>query len=71
MTELFDLNSWNCWPTSFIEITDGASLGLIDTERSCPTASSCGTITFSRAMTAIQPTMTTTANLRMFLGRKG
>src|SRR6476661_1823239 len=55
----------------FIEIIDGAWSGVIETERSLPTSSSCGTITFSTAMTAIQPRMIGTANVRIIRGTKG
>ena len=50
-----------------IAATDGASLGDIDTDRISPTTSSCGTVTFSTAMSAIQPRMIGTANRRIHL----
>ena len=37
-----------------IEMTAGASSGLIDTERCLPTSSSCGTEMFRNAATATQ-----------------
>src|ERR1700712_5311298 len=70
MTELFDLNSLKVSPTCFIEITDGASSGLIDTERSFPTTSNCGTTVLPRAMMTIQPRMIGRAKVRMKRGRR-
>ena len=65
MAELSDSNSSKTSPTRFIAITDGASSGLIDTDRIWPTTSSCGTATFSSATTAIQPMMIGIDNRRI------
>src|SRR5258708_28463897 len=69
MTALSDLNSWKSVPTRFIAITDGASSGLIDTDRIWPTTWSCGTVMFRMATTAIQPRMIGTANRRIHFAR--
>ena len=52
-------------PTRFIAITDGASSGLIDTERIWPTTSSCGTTMLRTPMIAIQPRMMGIASRRI------
>jgi hypothetical protein len=44
-------------------------LGDIDTDRIWPTTSSCGTATFSRAMSVIQPTMIGMANRRIHFAK--
>ena len=67
-TELLDLYSLNTSPTRLVAITDCASSGLIDTDRIFPTTSSCGTTTLSKAISAIQPRMIGTANVRMNRG---
>ena len=69
MAELSDSNSSKTWPVRIIAITDGASLGLIDTDRIWPTTSSCGTVRFSRATTAIQPTMIGIDNRRIHFAK--
>ena len=53
-----------------VEITDGASLGLIETDRSLPTSSSCGTRTLPSAMMTIQPRMIGSANVLMRRGSR-
>ena len=67
MAELSESNSSKSLPMRIIAATDGASLGDIETACILPTTSSCGTDTFSTAMSAIQPTMMGTANRRIHL----
>jgi hypothetical protein len=50
-----------------IAATAGASLGDIETACILPTSSSCGTDTFSTAMSVIQPMMMGTASRRIHL----
>ena len=65
MAELSESNSSKSLPMRIIAATDGASLGDIETACILPTTSSCGTDTFSTAMSATQPTMMGTANRRI------
>ncbi|BBY83681.1 hypothetical protein MPUL_48390 [Mycolicibacterium pulveris] len=65
IAELSDWNSSKTVPMRFIAITDGASEGLIDTERICPTTSSCGTVAFRTAIRTIQAMMIGTARRRI------
>jgi hypothetical protein len=62
MTELLVSYSWNTLPTLLMAIIDGASFGLIDTARSLPTSSSCGTTVLRTATTAIHARMIGMAN---------
>ena len=71
ITELSESPSSNSSPTFFIEIIDGASSGLIDTACISPTVSSCGTVTLTTTMSAIQPSRIGTANARIIRGMNG
>ncbi len=48
-------------------ITEGASLGDIDTARIWPTTSICGTVMFRTTISPIQPRMIGTASRRIHL----
>ncbi len=63
--------SLKTWPMRLRATTDGASVGLSDTERSCPTTSSDGTNTLSRTTTANQNRMIGTARVRIILATNG
>jgi hypothetical protein len=67
MAELSASNSSKTLPTRIVAITDGASLGDIETACISPTTSSCGTVTLSATMRAIQPRMIGIANRRIHL----
>ena len=54
----------------FIAIIDGAASGLIDTAWVRPTTSSCGTVTLSTAISAIQARMIGTAKVRIIRDTK-
>jgi hypothetical protein len=69
MAELSDLYSSKTSPVRIAAITDGASLGLIDTDRIWPTTSSCGTVRFIRTTSATQPTMIGIASRRIHFAK--
>ena len=69
MAELSESDSSNTLPDRIMAITDGASLGDIDTARSLPTSSNCGTTEFRTTMRPIQARMIGTANRRIHLAK--
>ena len=71
ITELLVSYSSNTSPTRLVAISAGASLGLIDTARSLPTSSSCGTVVLRSATIAIQTRTIGMAKVRMNRGSQG
>ncbi|COV54138.1 Uncharacterised protein [Mycobacterium tuberculosis] len=71
IAKLSESPSLNTMPIRPIASNDGASLGLSDTDRSWPTASSDGTNTVTTTQTASQPRMIGTAKAWIILAMNG